>query len=81
MGQAQVAEWQRHATELEHERAAHTGRLTDIKAQIVAAQQELVPYTDELVFQQAGVFRYHHPLENAEAYRNRLALVSAARKT
>jgi hypothetical protein len=54
--------------------------LKEVRRQIAEARQELVPMTDELVFQQAGVFRYHHPLENAEGYKDRLQLISGAMK-
>lgn len=78
LGAAQLAERQRHAAELEQQRAAHAERLAEIEAQIERTQQELVPFTDELVFQRAGVFRYQHPLENAEAYRRELDRIGEA---
>jgi hypothetical protein len=31
------------------------------------------PFDDEQVLRDAGVYRYHHPLESAAAYRDRLA--------
>ncbi len=33
----------------------------------------LVELDDERVLQEVGIYRYHHPLENAEAFRERLA--------
>jgi hypothetical protein len=78
--QANQVEQQNHAAELERQRAAQADRLAEIHARMVQVQRELVPFTDELVFQEAGVFRYRHPLENADAYRKRLDLVSAAMK-
>jgi hypothetical protein len=77
---AHAAEKQRHATELGRERAVHEGQLAEVRARIALAQHELVPFTDEMVFQQAGVFRYHHPLENAEAYRVRLEQIATEMK-
>jgi hypothetical protein len=80
LGHTQALEQQRHAEQLTQIRAAHDERLAAVQAEIVQAQQELVPFTDELVFQQAGVFRYQHVLENAEAYKTRLDLISTAMK-
>ncbi len=77
LGAAHQAEKHRNAADLEQDRVAHAGRLAEIRAQIAAAGEELVPFTDELVFQQAGVFRYHHPLEHADDYRFELDRISA----
>lgn len=83
MSQLQVAretERQRLQAQLTADRDEHHRKLTDIKQQIEGAKAELVPYTDELIFQQAGVFRYHHPLQNAEAYKARLLRVTSTMK-
>lgn len=77
---AQVTEKQRHAAALDQQRAVHAGQVAELKAQLAAVRHELVPFTDELVFQQAGVYRYQHPLENAEVYRARLDQISSAMK-
>ena len=37
-----------------------------------AASGELVELDDDRVLQEVGIYRYHHPLENAAAYRERL---------
>lgn len=46
-------------------------------ARVQAAAQPisvgLVELDDERVLQDVGIYRYHHPLENAEAYRERLS--------
>jgi len=34
---------------------------------------EVVVLDDELILQEVGIYRYHHPLEDAAAYRDRLA--------
>ncbi|MEU4743059.1 DUF4041 domain-containing protein [Actinosynnema sp. NPDC023658] len=80
IGQSHVLERQRHQSELAAARAAVHAQLDEVRRQVAQAHRELVPITDELVFQQAGVFRYHHPLENAEAYEARLAQVNTAMK-
>jgi hypothetical protein len=35
-------------------------------------QEDLVDLDDERVLQEVGIYRYHHPLENASGYRDRL---------
>jgi hypothetical protein len=37
------------------------------------ADTSLVELDDERVLQEVGIYRYHHPLENAEAFRERLS--------
>jgi len=40
------------------------------------ATAEVVLLDDEMVLQEVGIYRYHHPLENAAAYRDRLRELS-----
>ncbi|MFD5827758.1 DUF4041 domain-containing protein [Lentzea sp. NPDC060358] len=54
--------------------------LAQLREELAVAQRTLVPFTDELLFQDAGVFRYHHPLENSEAYKRELDRVQDAMK-
>jgi hypothetical protein len=75
-----AADTQRYAAEIRHQQDVLTQKISEVRAEVALAQQELVPFTDEMVFQQAGVFRYHHPLENAEAYRVRLEQITAEMK-
>jgi len=37
---------------------------------------DVISLDDERILQDAGVYRYHHPLENAVAYRDRLASIA-----
>lgn len=53
---------------LESENAALRARLSSIGEDV----DELVVLDDERVLQSVGIYRYHHPLENAIAYRKRL---------
>jgi len=41
-------------------------------------RDELVILDDEAVLQSVGIYRYHHPLENAVAFKNRLQDISTA---
>ncbi len=52
--------------------------ITALRAQLHAAASaaDTVVLDDEWVLQEAGVYRYHHPLENAAAYKDRLADLS-----
>jgi len=45
-----------------------------LRAQLEAARREdYVELSDERILQEVGIYRYHHPLENAAAYKDRLA--------
>jgi hypothetical protein len=77
---AHLAEKQRYAAEIQNQQGVLAQKISEVRAQVAAAQEELVPFTDEMVFQQAGVFRYHHPLENAESYRVRLEQIRSEMK-
>lgn len=77
---AHAADKQRYAAEIRHQQDVLAEKISEVRANVALAQQELVPFTEEMVFQQAGVFRYHHPLENAEAYRVRLERITSEMK-
>jgi hypothetical protein len=53
---------------LEAENAALRARLDETGVDV----EELVELDDERVLQSVGIYRYHHPLENAAAYKDRL---------
>jgi hypothetical protein len=42
------------------------------RLQAAAAGDDVVVLNDEQVLQEVGIYRYHHPLENAAAFRDRL---------
>lgn len=46
-----------------------------LAAEIAAARHQLIELNDALLLQQVGIYEYHHPLENAEAYKERLASI------
>ncbi|HEY5467555.1 MAG TPA: DUF4041 domain-containing protein [Coriobacteriia bacterium] len=54
--------------QLEAENAALRAELDALRS-----GPEIVVLDDELVLQEVGIYRYHHPLEDAAAYRDRLA--------
>lgn len=58
---------------LQSENAALRARL----AAIGANAETVIALDDERVLQEAGVYRYHHPLENAPAYQERLNDIAA----
>lgn len=43
-----------------------------IAADLEMARRELVELNDAVLLQQVGIYDYHHPLENAEAYKARI---------
>lgn len=49
------------------------GKLEDVREQIEQARRELVELNDAILLQQVGIYEYHHPLENAEQYKETLA--------
>ncbi|WP_211260784.1 DUF4041 domain-containing protein [Amycolatopsis jejuensis] len=59
--------------------AART-ELQAIREQIDQAKRELVELDDAILLQQVGIYEYHHPLENAEQYKEALAEVRLAAK-
>lgn len=46
--------------------------LQDLEEQIAQRRRELVELDDAVLLQQVGIYEYHHPLENAEEYKDRL---------
>jgi uncharacterized small protein (DUF1192 family) len=50
-----------------------------LKAQLQAVQsaEDIAVFNDEWVLQEAGIYRYHHPLENAATYQVRLGDLGA----
>lgn len=52
---------------LEAENASLRDQLDAVKS-----SSDVVVLDDELVLQEVGIYRYHHPLENAAAYKDRL---------
>jgi hypothetical protein len=58
---------------LETENALLRQRLTEASA----ASDSYVELNDERVLQEVGIYRYHHPLENAASFRDRLDEIEA----
>lgn len=56
---------------------AEIGRLRAQLSAFQAISLQTVNLDDERVLQDVGVYRYHHPLENATAYRDRLNSIAA----
>ncbi|MCU1452494.1 MAG: putative helicase [Acidimicrobiales bacterium] len=52
--------------------AAAQAELDRTRAAGASAGSDVVELDDERVLQEVGIYRYHHPLENADAYRDRL---------
>nr|WP_205629308.1 DUF4041 domain-containing protein [Jiangella muralis] len=54
-------------------------RIADLEAALAAIQSggDLVELNDQRVLQDVGIYRYHHPLEDAAAYKGRLADINA----
>lgn len=61
------ADTDRRIAVLEAENAALRAQL-----EAVASATDVVVLDDERVLQEVGIYRYHHPLENAAAYKDRL---------
>lgn len=58
--------------------AALLTRIAELEAALAAqtaAQGVVIELSDQRVLQDVGIYRYHHPLENAAAYKERLARI------
>ena len=55
--------------------AALLSRIAELEAQLhgQADRPDLIQLDDQRVLQEVGIYRYHHPLENAALYKERLA--------
>ena len=67
-------------SELQHVRAAlaeSRARERNLTQQLTDnGDTPLAELDDAVVLQQVGIYQYHHPLENAEAYKERLAVIT-----
>ncbi|MCU1499011.1 MAG: putative helicase [Acidimicrobiales bacterium] len=52
--------------------ASLQAELAQMHAAVGAASSDVVELDDERILQEVGIYRYHHPLENADAYKDRL---------
>jgi predicted nucleic acid-binding Zn-ribbon protein len=52
--------------------SAMAAEAAGLTAAVETARQELVELNDSALLQQVGIYEYHHPLENADAYKERL---------
>lgn len=68
----------RQPDDAEERCAALAAELAEVRADLermratASAPDSLVNLDDETVLQEVGIYRYHHPLENAEAFKGRL---------
>ncbi|MFC0623637.1 DUF4041 domain-containing protein [Kribbella deserti] len=74
-----LAELRASASELRRQGAAVVD--DESRHSIDEIRAQLVELDDALLLQQVGIYEYHHPLENADAYRDRLADVRERIKT
>jgi len=71
----------RHATDDTHaedEVSALTARIVELEralAQAQAGSGDVIELSDQRVLQDVGIYRYHHPLETAAAYKDRLSVL------
>lgn len=67
--------------EASSETGALLARIAELEAALVRAtartDDAVIELDDHLVLQDVGIYRYHHPLENAAAYKVRLRLLEA----
>jgi hypothetical protein len=64
-----------------HDSAALLARIAVLEAALTTAQAggagEVIELNDQRVLQDVGIYRYHHPLEDAAAYKDRLREIEA----
>jgi hypothetical protein len=61
--------------ELREALAAAQSELAQARLSLVGGGDNVVELDDERVLQEVGIYRYHHPLENADGFRERLRSV------
>jgi hypothetical protein len=54
--------------------------LAETRNKLELAREDLIELDDTVALQQAGIYQYHHPLENAEAYRQEFTKLQSAMK-
>ncbi|TFE24059.1 DUF4041 domain-containing protein [Frankia sp. B2] len=62
-------------SEMPVDSAALMARITELEKALAATQagsREIIELSDQRALQDVGIYRYHHPLENAAAYKGRL---------
>jgi hypothetical protein len=74
------AERRDHCQKLEAEKRSLIEDIAHHRTQLSELSDQLIPFTEEAVFQEAGIFRYHHPLENAEIYKGAVAAIQSSMK-
>jgi hypothetical protein len=69
----EIADLERKISLLKEEEASLRAEYAQKREEL---EEELVQLDDAVVLQQVGIYRYHHPLESAAAYRERLDSIS-----
>lgn len=72
-----IGDWQSQGVPIANVTSSPEEELSDLHEAIERARQELAELNDERVLQEVGIYRYHHPLEHADAYRGRLRELDA----
>jgi hypothetical protein len=57
------------------DRAALLARIAELEATV--ARTDVIELSDQRILQDVGIYRYHHPLENAAEYKHRLTQLEA----
>lgn len=62
---------------LTNDTSALLRRITELEAALAqSGRSEVIEMSDQRVLQDVGIYRYHHPLEDAAAYKDRLAVIN-----
>lgn len=85
LGATELVELERQKAELralvELETNEHHARKLDLERKFAALQREVVETQDTALLQEAGIYDYRHPLDDAVAYKVELAKVQDSIKT
>lgn len=68
-------DYQNHVDRIDAERAASTAALAEAKVQLEAVRKTVIQTEDLAALQEAGVYKYRHPLSDAVKYEQELALL------
>jgi len=69
-----IAQLKARIADLESQ-VAHFASVAASPSPMDSAGSEIVDLNDERILQEVGIYRYHHPVENSEEYRDRLQTI------
>lgn len=69
LGVLDIVDLQRERDELHRQIREHQDETTRVRSELAAMRQEIVETREEQILQEAGVYTFHHPLDDSVAYK------------